>query len=206
MSYPRSQERELPESSPRLASSLTLGMVGEVVGEAPQATAGGTHPALFKRTKQALRSRSKVKPQYGQLKIRSSKLKFWLILLHLKHSRDVLYAGTGKTSFPLFTNSHSSTALSSEKEESYNRSLLLLVTPFWIKPWTFKSSSTNTSYSCVRRKPSLKNKSRLKCLTYSCCLASLIFVLSQFFERNLFLDALKHPDSFKRALKRFWVL
>gem|GEM_PF-5688445 len=40
---------ELPESLPHLASP-TPGRVGEVLGGAPQATAGGTHPALFRRT------------------------------------------------------------------------------------------------------------------------------------------------------------
>ena len=78
----------------------------------------GWHPLLFKRTREALRSRSKVKPQWGQLKIRSSSVKPLLILPHRKHSREVLYAGTGKTSFSLFRNSHSSTALRSENEES----------------------------------------------------------------------------------------
>jgi len=103
------------------------------IGRSSSGTSGGSHPTLFRRTKQALRSRSRVKPQWGQLKIRSSKLKFRLILLHLKHSHDVFYEGTGKTSFPLFTNSHSRHPLNSEKEESYSRILLFLVSPFWIK-------------------------------------------------------------------------
>jgi len=53
-------------------------------------TSDGTHPDLFRRTKEALRSRSKVKLQYGQWNTRSSKLKFWLIPPQRKHSREEL--------------------------------------------------------------------------------------------------------------------
>ncbi len=97
------------------------------IGRSSTGTAGGTHPDLFKRTREALRSRSRVNPQWGQRNTLSSKVKFWLIPPHRKHSREVLYAGTGKTSFQLFKNSHSSTALSSENEKSWSRSLLFLV-------------------------------------------------------------------------------
>ena len=161
------------------------------MGEAqPQAhQKGGTHPARFKRTREALRSRSKVKPQWAQWNTRFSKVRSRLIPPHRKHSREVLKAGTGKTSFPLFRNPHSSSALSSEKEESYSPILLFPVPPLWIKPWRFKSSSTSTSYSRARRAPSLKNTSRLKFLTRSCSIASFVLALNQFFERNLFLGS-----------------
>ncbi|PSN84874.1 hypothetical protein B9Q03_12780 [Candidatus Marsarchaeota G2 archaeon OSP_D] len=44
--------------------SPTRGIVGEVLGEAQQAHQnGGTHPALFKSTKEALRFQSRVKPR-----------------------------------------------------------------------------------------------------------------------------------------------
>jgi len=59
---------ELPASSLHHASPPTLRREEEVLGEAqPQAhQKGGTHPDLFKKTREALRSRSKVKPQWGQ--------------------------------------------------------------------------------------------------------------------------------------------
>jgi hypothetical protein len=60
---PRHKWRELPESSLHLASPPTL---RREEGGAKQATAGGTHPARFKRTREALKSRSKVKLQKGQ--------------------------------------------------------------------------------------------------------------------------------------------
>ena len=153
MSYP-ARRRELPESSPHLAPS-TQERVGEVLGGASQATAGGTHPDLFKRTKEALRSRSKIKPQWGQRNTRSSKVKLWLIPPHRKHSRDVLYAGTGKTSFSLFRNSHSSTALK-------KRNRTAVASSFY-----FRSSGSNPERlnplaligrTPVCRKPSLKSR------------------------------------------------
>jgi len=68
-------------------------------GAQPQAhQKGGTHPARFKRTREAFKSRSKVKPQWAQWNIRSSKVKLWLIPPHRKHSREVLYEGTDKKS------------------------------------------------------------------------------------------------------------
>jgi len=67
---PRHKWRELPESPPHHASpsSPSLGMGGEVVGGAQLQAhwKGGTHPARFKRTREAFKSRSKVKPQWGQ--------------------------------------------------------------------------------------------------------------------------------------------
>jgi len=124
--------------SPHHASPPTLRREEEVLGEAqPQAhQKGGTHPARFKRTREALRSRSTVKPQWAQWNTRSSKVRSRLIPPHRKHSREVLKAGTGKTRFPLFRNPHSNTALSSENEESYSPILLFPVPPLWIKPWS----------------------------------------------------------------------
>jgi hypothetical protein len=69
----------------------------------------GWHPPLFKR--EALRSRFKVKPHWGQRNTRCSSVKPMLILPQRKHSRELLYTETGKTSFSLFTNCHSSTVL-----------------------------------------------------------------------------------------------
>src|SRR5579875_3344766 len=130
---PRPGGRSFPHQHPHHAhpSAPTLGMGGEVLGEAPQTgTAGGTHPARFKRTRQALRSRSRVKPQCGQRKTRSPKVKSRLIPPHWKHSREELYAGTASTALPRFSNSHSSARLNSENAESWSRSLLFLVSPF----------------------------------------------------------------------------
>jgi hypothetical protein len=85
VSYPRLAE--LPESSLHLASS-TQERVEEVVGGVPQAQR--VAPTLLFLGEQALRSRSKVKPQWGQLKIRSSSVKPLLIPPQRKHSREVL--------------------------------------------------------------------------------------------------------------------
>src|SRR5579875_286954 len=166
-------------------------MVGEVLGGAPRAhQAGGTHPARFKRTRQALRSRSRVNPQWGQRKTLSSKVKPWLISPHREHSREVLYAGTASTPLPRFSNSHSRILLSSENAESWSLILLFLVSPLRIKPSTFKSSNTRRSYSAASNAPSLKTRSRLKSPTYSYCFASLLRALNQFLESFLFLERL----------------
>src|SRR5579875_2281133 len=160
------------------------------IGRSSAGTPGGTHPARFRRTKQALRSRSKVKPQWGQRNTLSCKVKFWFISPHWKHSREVLYAGTVRTALPSFRNCHSSILLSSENAESWSLSLLFPVSLFRIKPLTFKSSNTSRLYSAARRAPSLKNTSLLKSFTYSCSSASRRLALNQFFESFLFLERL----------------
>src|SRR5579875_1128002 len=173
---------------PCLLSSPKEGRGGR--GRSSTGTPGGTHPARLKRTREALRSRSRVKPQCGQRKTRSSKVKPRLIPPHQKHSREELYAGTASTALPCFWNCHSSIRLSSENAESWSRSLLFLVSPFWIRSTTFKSSRTKMSYSVASRAPSLNKRSRLKSFTYSCSFASFSFALNQFLESFFFLERL----------------
>ncbi|PSN89167.1 hypothetical protein B9Q03_08725 [Candidatus Marsarchaeota G2 archaeon OSP_D] len=89
-----SQRKGASRVTPHLASSLSLvnqGVVGEVSGEAPQAhPKGGTHSTLLRRIREALRPRSKAKPQMGQHTTRSYSVGFLLILPREKHLRDEL--------------------------------------------------------------------------------------------------------------------
>src|SRR5579875_2352725 len=101
---------------PCLLSSPKEGRGGR--GRSSTGTPGGTHPARLKRTREALRSRSRVKPQCGQRKTLSSKVKPRLIPPHQKHSREELYLLSMSRRLPSFENSHSRILLSSENEES----------------------------------------------------------------------------------------
>src|SRR5579875_381045 len=66
VSYTLLKEAASWTTAPPCLLSPTRGMGGEVLGEAPRAhQAGGTHPTLFESTREALRSRSKVNPQWG---------------------------------------------------------------------------------------------------------------------------------------------
>jgi len=105
---------ELPASLPHLASSfLTLRRVEEVLGEAPQAQRVAPTLRVFKENKRSVQVAVQGETTEGTVKHSVFQcVKPWLIPPHRKHSREVLYAGTGKTSFSLFRNCHSSTALS----------------------------------------------------------------------------------------------
>ena len=109
----------------------------------------GWLPPLFKTSVEvAVNNKTTV----GELKILS---KFSLISPHKKHLREELYAGTGKTSFSLFRNSHSSTALKKRNRTAAASS-----------SFYFRSSGSNPERlnplaligrTPVCRKPSLKS-------------------------------------------------
>jgi len=96
--------------------------VGEVLGEAPQEPLeGGTPPDLFRRTKGAFRSRSRVNPQWGQGKTLSFSVKSRLTPPHAPEAftRGRRYRlAPPKPVLPRFPNTHSKHPLSPEREAS----------------------------------------------------------------------------------------